>query len=149
MPNFFPKPTLTTTIPKPPVDVAIEPVKTAVQMQGQQLRAEHARVHAQVLGAIGNELVVNAAAAYQMLAGSRFSGSITNIELQKAMLKEVEHLVAEGLPSADAQALANTAFALHAEVEDKQNRVYDGAASMVDRVYEGATGTTKSIIANQ
>ncbi len=125
---------------------AVAVVKLTVQMHGQQVRAEHVRVNAQVLGALGNELTANAAASFQLMGGTRFGASVTNIESRAAMLCEVERLIAEGaIAPSDAQALVETAMALHAETEGRQDRVFEGAVGMVERAYEGATNTAKQI----
>ncbi len=125
---------------------ALAIVKVAAEMQGQQVRAEHSRVHAQVLAATAGELIANSAAAYQVMGAKRFGGSVTNIEMRAEMLDEVERLVARGVVSGeDAEALAQTAMALHVETEGFQDRAYRDAVAMVTRAYASACATTKSI----
>ncbi len=125
---------------------ALATVKNAVEAQGQELRAEHARVHAQVVAAIGNELTENAAAGFQTLAEKRMGGSLTNIATRSEWLAEIERIAASGnISAADKEALINTALQLHAETEDRQDRVYEGVAAMTDRAYEAAYATTKQI----
>lgn len=127
---------------------ALSITKNAVEAQGQETRAEHARVHAQVLAAIGNELTANASAGFQAIGATRFAGTLTNFANRREWLAEIDRMAVAGkLDAADRQALVDTARAVHMDVEGRQDAVYEGAVAMVARAYDAACATTKQIIA--
>lgn len=139
------------TVQEATIDViereALATVKNVVEAQGQEMRAEHARVHAQVITAIGDELTANAAAGYQEIGSTRFAATLTNLEMRSEWLAEVERVAAAGsVSAADKESLINTARALHEDVEELQDAVYEGSKGMVKRAYDAACATSTQII---
>lgn len=126
---------------------ALATVKNAVEAQGQELRSEHARVHAQILAAIGAELTANAAAGYQQMADIRMGATFMNFNTRSEWVAEIERMASAGNISAhDKDALVSTACALHMETEERQDKVHLGATAMTERAYDAACATSKQII---
>lgn len=128
---------------------AMATVVAAARMQGAELRAEAARVHATTLGAIATEVVKNQQAVHFELASTRFSGSLANIDNRRDMIDAVrKRTEARKISAEDADALAQTAFALHQEVEERIDAKYQAAANQIDTTFDLATRSAKSILEN-
>lgn len=121
--------------------------KAIVRMQGAELRAESARVHATTLGAIGAEVVRNHQVVHLELSTARFGGSLENIDNRNDMIEAVAARAKEGTISAeDARALIETARALHSKVEESIDEKYEHAAELIDGTFNLATASAKSIL---
>lgn len=121
-------------------------VAVVAQGQGELMRAEHGRLHAQVVAAICAELSANSAAASTELATARFGGSIANIRNRAEMIRTVQRLIEAGdVGQEDSDALVATAVDLHQEAESRIDDVYQDAAAMVLRAFSNATAQARTI----
>lgn len=128
-------------------DEAGATIVVVARAEGQQLRAEYARLLAERRTALGNALTANAAAGYSMLGSTRMAATLSAMELRGAWYDHIEKLVADlNLSIDDAAALVATAREIHTEIEQAQDAVYQQAKSAVAAVYHNATASASEII---